>query len=165
MMDSNKILERYQAELEKRGIRNLDSLNENGIFSKELVNKDGAYESGYNGLIKVRDFNETEDIYNVEVIYVRTEANGKRLVCDNFNGAYIQADVSLIEDRDPVTLFEDYCKSADLFIEIQKEKETKRYMLFRATGVDEEERQSIISVEDQIINNLQQQLEASTKLK
>ena len=158
------MLERYKRALERRGIINLDSLNEDGTFKKELVNEDGKYESGYVGIIKVNDFNNPDDLYNVEVIYIRTEKNERRLVCDNFRGTFIQSELSMIEDRDPVTLFEDYSKDANLFIEIQKEKEYKRYLLCKATGLDEAEKQNIILTEDQIIDTLQSELEASRKM-
>lgn len=158
------MLERYKKELELREIYNLDSLNEDGTFKKELINKDGKYETGYTGVIRVHDFNNVDDIYNVEVIYVRDDKNERRLVCDNYNGTFIQADLSLLEDRDPVTLFEDYCKDANIFLEIQKWSRCKHYMLYKATGIDQQEKEDIIASLDKQIETLQNELESCKKM-
>ena len=152
------MLERYRKELEAVDITNLDELNEDGTFSKEIINDNEKYEPGYVGVISIN----SED--KPEIIFVRYGLNGRRLICVNFRGTFIQSELSLLENRDPITLFDEYCKDANVFIDIQSLNRYKYYMLYKTTGIDDEAKAELASDIDNQIAGLEQKLEASKKM-
>ena len=145
------MLERYESELELIGISNLDSLKEDGSFSKLIINDKENYEPGYIGVVSINENNKAE------IIFVLHDKDERILVCDNYKGTFIQAKLSLLENRDPVTLFDEYCKEPNLFLKIQELNRFK-YYLMNKSKVPKEDRINRILKVDEEISELQDKL-------
>ena len=114
------MLKRYTDELEKRGVNNIDIILEDGRFYSKLK------QSGENSVLV--GFNGAIDLEDNSLIYTkRTCKNNENalivysnvLVLDNFKGENKVINLSQVEERDCIELYEEYILNPELFEEKQ----------------------------------------------